>query len=210
VSGAATTATAPISSSWTGPPTGCGTAKTAASRLACRGPRRYVLSNPLDCLSEHLLDLDHGLPALGDSRLLQGRHREPTEGPSRRGTRRQCTDALEQVHRQVKAGILWRSLRRILKASANLPVTRANSRDSNGIRRSRSAPVPWLGSLALGPALPPVPLVLAALLVGAVGARVALAPSRSDAAGVLAAAVETWIIIGRGGQRLHHQLGNQR
>jgi hypothetical protein len=47
-----------------------------------------------------------------------------------------------------------------------------------------------------------------ALLVGAVGARVALAPS-SDAAGALAATVETWIILGRGGQRLHHQLGNQ-
>jgi hypothetical protein len=45
----------------------------------------------------------------------------------------------------------------------------------------------------------PVPLVLAALLVGAVGARVALAPSRSDAVGALAATVETWMIFGRGG-----------
>jgi hypothetical protein len=43
------------------------------------------------------------------------------------------------------------------------------------------------------------PLVLAALLVGAVRATVALAPSRSDAVGALAATVETWIILGRGG-----------
>jgi hypothetical protein len=48
----------------------------------------------------------------------------------------------------------------------------------------------------------PCSLVLAALLVGAVGARVALAPSRSDAVGALAATVETWIISGRGGRAL--------
>jgi hypothetical protein len=86
-----------------------------------------------------------------------------------------------------------------IRLSANLPVARANSPHTEGTRESRSVPVPWLGSLALGPALPPVPLVLAALLVGAVGARVALAPSRSDAVGALAASVETWIILGRGG-----------
>lgn len=44
----------------------------------------------------------------------------------------------------------------------------------------------------------PRPLVLAALLVGAVGARVAQ-PSRSDAGGALAAAVEAWTLPGRGG-----------
>jgi hypothetical protein len=86
------------------------------------------------------------------------------------------------------------------RPSASLPATRTNSRRIEGTHESRSVPVPWLGSLALGPALPPVPLVLAALLVGAVGARVALAPSRSDAEGALAATVETWIILGRGGQ----------
>jgi hypothetical protein len=56
----------------------------------------------------------------------------------------------------------------------------------------------------------PCPLVLAALLVGAVGARVALAPSRSDAAGALAPTVETWIIFGRGGQHGLISLGKQR
>src|SRR3712207_6547968 len=85
-----------------------------------------------------------------------------------------------------------------IRPSANLPVTRPNSRDRESARGSRSVPVPSLGSLALGPALPPVPLVLAALLVGAVGARVALAPSRSDAVGALAATVETWTLLGRG------------
>jgi len=78
---------------------------------------------------------------------------------------------------------------------ASAPSTRTEA-----TRERRSVPVPWLGSPALGPALPPVPLVLAALLVGAVGARVALAPSRSDAVGALAATVETWTLLGRGGQ----------
>jgi hypothetical protein len=79
-------------------------------------------------------------------------------------------------------------------------LNQAEQQDMEGARESRSVSVPSLGSPALGPALLPVPLVLAALLVGAVGARVALAPSRSDAVGALAATVETWIFLGRGGQ----------
>lgn len=45
----------------------------------------------------------------------------------------------------------------------------------------------------------PCSLVLAALLVVMAGARVAQ-PSRSDAAGALAAGVTTWMITGRGNQ----------
>src|SRR4051794_19123093 len=47
-----------------------------------------------------------------------------------------------------------------------------------------------------GPLLP-VPLVLAALLVPAAGARVALAPARSATEGALAAVAGTWTIVGR-------------
>jgi hypothetical protein len=68
---------------------------------------------------------------------------------------------------------------------------------------------PVAGQSRARPRSSPCPLVLAALLVGAVGARVALAPSRSDAVGALAAAVETWIILGRGGRHGAISLGTR-
>jgi hypothetical protein len=55
----------------------------------------------------------------------------------------------------------------------------------------------WHASLAAVRLVLPRPLVLAALLVVMAGARVAQ-PSRSDAAGALAADVTTWTITGRG------------
>ena len=100
-------------------------------------------------------------------------------------------------------------MRRIHTAERESARDQGEQQTHRAARESRSVPVPQLGSLALGPALPPVPLVLAALLVGAVGARVALAPSRSDAVGALAAAVETWIILGRGGRHGAISLGTR-
>jgi hypothetical protein len=71
---------------------------------------------------------------------------------------------------------------------ASLPVERRVPRRPVRLAgaRARSVPVPWLGGLARGPALLPVPLVLTALLVGAVRTR-------------MAATVKTWIILGRWG-----------
>jgi hypothetical protein len=85
--------------------------------------------------------------------------------------------------------------------SVNLPLTRASSRQSEGHQEEpfRTGPADGQSRARTRPfPCPPRP---GALLVGAVGARVAVAPSGSDAVGALAA-VERWIILGRGGQAL--------